>query len=84
MKCQSFTLFILFLVLLSLPAQAQFTLRIYPPPPNQLRVEDLWKVDVTNNSGGPRTVYFHGEIPEKDRYLELTQMNSNLLRERKE
>jgi hypothetical protein len=76
MKCQSFTLFILFLVLLSLPAQAQFTLRIYPPPPNQLRVEDLWKVDVTNNSGGPRTVYFHGEITEA-RKGPLFRANSN-------
>jgi hypothetical protein len=64
MKCCRFTLSVLFLVLLSLPVQAQFSLRIKPPPPNQFDIEDLWSVDVTNNTGEPRMVYFHGEINE--------------------
>jgi hypothetical protein len=67
---------ILFLIVLNIPAQAQFSLRIKPPPPNQLRIEDLWKVDVINNSGEPRTVYFHGEITEARKGL-LFRGNSN-------
>jgi hypothetical protein len=49
---------------LSLPSFAQFSLRIHPPPPNQLEIEDLWSLDVINNSGEPRMVYLRGEIRE--------------------
>jgi len=76
MKGYKIVISILFFIVLSLPTQAQFTLRIYPPPPNQLRVEDLWKVDVTNNSGQARIVYFHGEITEA-RKGSLFRANSN-------
>ncbi len=69
-------LILLFFVLLSFPAQAQFSLRIQPPPPNQLQIEDLWKVNVTNNSGEPRLVYFRGEITET-RKGPLFRANSN-------
>jgi len=49
---------------LSLPVLAQFSLRIHPPPPNQLNVEDLWSLEIINNSGEPRMVYLRGEIEE--------------------
>jgi hypothetical protein len=67
MKGYKFVISMWFFIILNLPAQAQFTLRIHPPPPNQLRIEDLWSVDVTNNSGESRMVYFHGEITETRR-----------------
>jgi len=57
----------LLILALSLPVlaqQGQFTLRIHPPPPNQLGIEDLWSLDITNNSGEPRMVYLRGEITE--------------------
>ena len=76
MKNYRIVVSILFLIVLNLTAQAQFAIRIHPPPPNQLRIEDLWKVDVTNNSGEPRNVYFHGEITEARRGL-LFRANSN-------
>jgi hypothetical protein len=69
-------LFLLFFVLLSLPAQAQFSLQIKPPPPNQLQIEDLWQVNVVNNSGEERTVYLRGEIREARRGP-LFRANSN-------
>jgi hypothetical protein len=66
---------ILFFTVLNLSAQ-EFSLRIHPPPPNQLRTEDLWRVDVTNNSGAPRIVYFHAEITEARKDL-MFRANSN-------
>jgi len=57
----------LLILALSLPVlaqQGQFTLRIHLPPPNQLGIEDLWSLDITNNSGEPRMVYLRGEITE--------------------
>ena len=76
MKGCRIVLSILFLVVLSLPAQVQFSLRIHYPPPNQLGIADLWRVDVTNNSGEPRTVYFHAEIIEARKGL-LFRCNTN-------
>ncbi len=75
MKGYKFIISIGFFIVLNLSAQ-DFSLRIYPPPPNQLRVEDLWKVDVTNNSGRTRTVYFRAEITEARKGL-LFRANSN-------
>ena len=76
MKGYGIAISILFLVVLNLPAQAQFSLRIHPPPPNQLAIEDLWRVDVTNNSGEPRIVFFRAEIVEA-RKGPLFRGNSN-------
>ncbi len=76
MKGYRIVLSILFLIVLSLPVQAQFSLRILPPPPNQLDIADLWRVDVTNNSGTERIVYFHAEI-EEARKGPMFRCNSN-------
>jgi hypothetical protein len=76
MKGYRIVLSILFLVFLSLPVQAQFSLRIHPPPPNQLDIADLWRVDVNNPRGQSRTVYFHATITEARKGL-LFRCNTN-------
>lgn len=40
------------------------SVRLSQPPPNQLRVADLWKVQLTNTSGRPVKVYLHGTAEE--------------------
>lgn len=40
------------------------SVRLSQPPPNQLRVADLWKVYLTNTSGRPVKVYLHGTAEE--------------------
>jgi len=67
---------LLFVLALNLPAQAQFTLRIHQPPPNQLTISDLWFVDITNNTSQTPTVYLRGEITESQKEL-LFRASSN-------
>ncbi len=64
MKGRKLFIVIVLLLALGLPvlAQQQFRLRIYPPPPNQLGVEDLWSLEITNNSSGQPMVYLRGRI----------------------
>jgi len=62
MKGRKVFLACLVILVFNLPVLAQFSLRIHPPPPNQLKIEDLWWVDVTNNSGEPLMVYLRGRI----------------------
>lgn len=38
--------------------------RLTQPPPNQLRIADLWKVSLENRSGRPVTIYLHGTAEE--------------------
>lgn len=38
--------------------------RLTQPPPNQLRIADLWKVELNNMSGGPLRVFLHGTAEE--------------------
>jgi hypothetical protein len=64
----------LFFVVLSLPAQID--LRIHQPPPNQLKIEDLWGVEIINKTGKSHTVYLHAEITESKKGL-LFRANSN-------
>ncbi|MEO0293575.1 MAG: hypothetical protein ABIN61_05065 [candidate division WOR-3 bacterium] len=52
------------LFIFSLFLKAQFTLRIHQPPPNQLKIEDLWWIDITNSSNTSRNVYLRGEVRE--------------------
>ncbi|MDZ4744668.1 MAG: hypothetical protein SGJ05_01550 [bacterium] len=39
-------------------------IRLTQPPPNQLRIADLWKVELNNRSGRPVRVYLHGTAEE--------------------
>ncbi len=45
------------------PAQ-QVSIWLTQPPPNQLKIADLWKVDVTNNTGRAFKAYVHGTAEE--------------------
>jgi hypothetical protein len=38
--------------------------RLTQPPPNQLRIADLWKVQLDNRSGRPVNIYLHGTAEE--------------------
>jgi hypothetical protein len=38
--------------------------RLSQPPPNQLRIADLWKIELNNMSGGQLRVYLHGTAEE--------------------
>jgi hypothetical protein len=39
-------------------------IRLTQPPPNQLRIADLWKVELNNRSGRTVRVYLHGTAEE--------------------
>lgn len=59
--------FFLFLVFLcSFTLDAQVTVRLHRPPPNELAMENLWYVDLTNTTSENFVVYLHGEIREED------------------
>jgi hypothetical protein len=38
--------------------------RLTQPPPNQLRIADLWKVQLDNRTGRPVNIYLHGTAEE--------------------
>jgi hypothetical protein len=46
-------------------AQGNVTVTLLRPPPNQLRVADLWKVDLNNMTDRTFTVYLHGTAEEQ-------------------
>jgi hypothetical protein len=47
------------------PANAQVTVKLQIPPLNQLRMEDLWKVTITNSTTNKYVVYLSGSVKEK-------------------
>lgn len=53
----------LFLPLL-LPAQGQIGIVLTQPPPNQLKVADLWRIRLTNTTGQTIKVYLYGTADE--------------------
>ena len=62
-----FALFLPFLVL-SRPAQAQpgtgVTVQLFQPPPNQLKIADLWRIRLVNTSSNTYTICLHGTLTE--------------------
>lgn len=46
-------------------AQEMVSIRLTQPPPGQLRVADLWKVELDNRSGRTVRVYLHGSAEER-------------------
>jgi hypothetical protein len=60
--------FILAPVFITLPvarAQGNVLVTLLRPPPNQLRVADLWKVDLNNLTDRDFTIYLHGTADEE-------------------
>jgi len=65
-----FNFFLLFiLICMPLVANAQIQVRLHQPPPNQLLIEHLWWVDLTNLTGETYTVYLYAEIIEAQKGL---------------
>lgn len=54
----------LLLTIQSSRGQERVTIRLTQPPPNQLRIGDLWKIDLDNQSGRALEVYLHGTAEE--------------------
>lgn len=59
----SATIILLFFCAL-LPVAAQVTPTLFPPPPNQLRISDLWRATLTNTTGEPIEIYLEGRVTE--------------------
>lgn len=63
-----YTLLLAVLILASTSAWSQsptlVTIRLSQPPPNQVRIADLWKVELNNRSGRDVRVYLHGTAEE--------------------
>jgi hypothetical protein len=51
-------------MLIASSAWAQVTVVLHRPPPNRLRVADLWVVDLINPTKSPIKVYLHGTADE--------------------
>ena len=56
---------VLLTAMFAAPSAAQFTVSITPPPLNQLKVADLWRLQVINGGRSPFSVYFAGTITEE-------------------
>ncbi len=63
-KILSFVALTLLIVFSTVSANAQVTPRLHQPPPNRLNVEDLWKIDLTNNTGKTLSVKLRGTATE--------------------
>lgn len=48
----------------ALSVRAQVTVRLQQPPPNQLKVADMWKITIINNARQARRVYLQGTATE--------------------
>ncbi len=59
--------FLYFICIMLLPVQvfSQMRVILHQPPPNQLKVEQLWWVDISNFSNNQYTVFLHAEIEEE-------------------
>jgi hypothetical protein len=55
---------------------AQVNVYLHQPPPNQLKVPDLWYCDLENTTKNTYTVYLHAEVTEKTKGL-IARANSN-------
>jgi hypothetical protein len=61
--CAVFALFVLCVALLS--AQSAVTVILRPPPPNQLKVADLWEITLINSGGTTLNVSLRGTVTEE-------------------
>lgn len=59
--CKFFTIM---LILIPIALNAQIQVRLHQPPPNQLKIEHLWWVDLDNQAQMTYSVYLHAEITE--------------------
>lgn len=71
-------LLFLFIMCLALNiSQAQVNIALVQPPPGQLNIEDLWKIQVNNFSDSDIQVYMNARVDESEQGL-LFDMNSSV------
>lgn len=58
---------------------SQVQVLLQQPPPNQLHIEDLWKLTLNNTSGGSYSVYLVGKVTEASRGEVLTAVTKNFI-----
>ncbi len=56
--------FSIMLILIPISLNAQIQVRLHQPPPNQLKIEHLWWVDLTNSTQTTYSVYLRAEVTE--------------------
>ena len=54
-----------FLLLSSALSAQEVTVILFQPPPNQLRIADLWRVSLVNTTDEPVEIYLHGTVTER-------------------
>jgi len=64
--CKFFTIM---LMLIPIALNAQIQVRLHQPPPNQLKIEHLWWVDLDNTTQSSYTVYLYAEITKAQKGL---------------
>jgi hypothetical protein len=57
-------LFLISIVITNLQAGDKINIRLHQPPPNQLGVKDLWKLDITNTTRENVNIYLTGTVSE--------------------
>ena len=72
--CEVFTLLVLCVALLS--AQSAVTVILRPPPPNQLKVADLWEITLINSGGTTLNVSLKGTVTEQKDGLIATAISA--------
>jgi hypothetical protein len=72
--CAVFTLLLLCTALL--PAQGNVTVILREPPPNQLKVADLWEITLINSGRTTLNVYLRGTVTEQKDGLVATATSS--------
>jgi hypothetical protein len=73
-SCAVFALLVLSVALLS--AQGSVTVILRQPPPNQLKVADLWEITLINSGRGTLNVYLRGSVTEEKDGLIATATSS--------
>lgn len=74
-----FNILLLFMILINgRYSYSQVQVLLQQPPPNQLHIEDLWKLTLNNTSGGSYSVYLVGKVTEASRGEVLTAVTKNL------
>ena len=55
----------IFLLLSPALMAQEVTVILFQPPPNQLRIADLWRVSLVNTTDEPIEIYLHGTVTER-------------------
>jgi hypothetical protein len=76
MRKQRTLIFLFFSLFVCSFLNAQIQVKLHHPPPNKLKVVDLWYIDLDNTTQNTYTVYLHAEVTEATEGL-IFRANSN-------